>query len=153
MRYFITFSCYGAHLHGEESGSVDRRHNLYGSRLLGTNPQLASAESREMQQAPYQLDPDSRAAVMDALQNVCLHRGWTLLAAHVRTNHAHAIVEAGVRPEKVMSDFKSYASRGSRLSIERSRLSIERSRLSIERSRLSIEHSPANTKRPCQPTI
>jgi REP element-mobilizing transposase RayT len=112
MRYFITFSCYGAHLHGEESGSVDRRHNLYGSRLLGTNPQLASAESREMQQAPYQLDPDSRAAVMDALQNVCLHRGWTLLAAHVRTNHAHAIVEAGVRPEKVMSDFKSYASRG-----------------------------------------
>ncbi|HEX4135855.1 MAG TPA: hypothetical protein VHY84_14670 [Bryobacteraceae bacterium] len=27
MRYFITFSCYGLHLHGDESGSVDRRHN------------------------------------------------------------------------------------------------------------------------------
>ena len=30
----------------------------------------------------------------------------------VRTTHVHVIVEAHVRPEKVMSDFKSYASRG-----------------------------------------
>jgi len=40
-----------------------------------------------------------------------MHRGWSLLAAHVRTNHVHAIVEADVRPEKVMNEFKSYASR------------------------------------------
>ena len=30
MRYFITFARYGARLHGDESGSVDRRHNLVG---------------------------------------------------------------------------------------------------------------------------
>ena len=41
-----------------------------------------------------------------------MNRGWSLLAAHVRTNHMHAMVEADVRPEKVMNDFKSYASRG-----------------------------------------
>jgi REP element-mobilizing transposase RayT len=40
-----------------------------------------------------------------------LQRGWGLLAAHVRTNHVHAVVEADVRPEKVMNSFKSYASR------------------------------------------
>ena len=34
-----------------------------------------------------------------------------LLAAHVRTNHVHAVVEADLRPEKVMNEFKSYASR------------------------------------------
>ena len=39
------------------------------------------------------------------------HRGWNLLAAHVRTNHVHVIVEAEVQPEKVMNDFKAYASR------------------------------------------
>jgi len=33
------------------------------------------------------------------------------LAAHVRANHVHVIVEADVRPEKVMIDFKAYASR------------------------------------------
>ena len=65
-----------------------------------------------MNQAPYSLDRDSRAAVLEALREVCLHRGWNLLAAHVRTNHVHVVVEAEVRPEKVMNDFKSYASRG-----------------------------------------
>jgi len=65
-----------------------------------------------MNQAPYLLDRDSRAAVLGALREVCRQRGWSLLAAHVRTNHVHVVVEAEVRPEKVMKDFKSYASRG-----------------------------------------
>ncbi|HUQ93310.1 MAG TPA: transposase [Bryobacteraceae bacterium] len=65
-----------------------------------------------MNQAPYLLDRNSRAAVLAALHEVCLHRGWSLLAAHVRTNHVHVAVEADVPPEKVMTDFKSYASRG-----------------------------------------
>ena len=33
------------------------------------------------------------------------------MAAHVRTNHVHAIVEAEVRPEKIMNEFKAYGSR------------------------------------------
>ena len=110
MRYFITFACYGDHLHGNESGSVDRSHNLPGSRLLEADPRRASAERQRMNQAPYWLDRDSRAAVLEALREVCLHRCWSLLAAHVRTNHVH-VVEAEVQPEKVMNDFKSYASR------------------------------------------
>jgi REP element-mobilizing transposase RayT len=65
-----------------------------------------------MKQVPYSLDRDGRATVLEALREVCLHRGWSLLAAHVRTNHVHVVVEAEVRPEKVMNDFKSYASRG-----------------------------------------
>jgi len=65
-----------------------------------------------MKQTPYLLDRVGRAAVLEALREVCLHRGWSLLAAHVRTNHVHAIVEAEIRPEKIMNDFKSYASRG-----------------------------------------
>ena len=34
-----------------------------------------------------------------------------MLAAHVRSNHVHVIVEAGIRPERIMNEFKSYASR------------------------------------------
>ncbi|HEX4228538.1 MAG TPA: transposase [Bryobacteraceae bacterium] len=41
----------------------------------------------------------------------CAHRGWNLLAAHVRSNHVHAVVTADVRPERIMNEFKSYASR------------------------------------------
>ena len=64
-----------------------------------------------MSQPPYRLDQDGRAAVLAAVQGHCAHRGWMLLAAHVRTNHLHVILEAEVRPEKVMNKFKSYASR------------------------------------------
>lgn len=64
-----------------------------------------------MLQPPYRLDQESRAAVLSVLRKHCDHRGWNLLAAHVRTNHIHAIVEADVPPEKVMNEFKSYASR------------------------------------------
>ena len=65
-----------------------------------------------MDQEPYRLDPDSRAAALDAIRELCLHRNWNLLAAHVRTNHVHLVVEADIRPEKIMNDCKSYASRG-----------------------------------------
>jgi REP element-mobilizing transposase RayT len=34
-----------------------------------------------------------------------------VLAAHVRSNHVHTVVEAEVPPERVMSDFKAYGSR------------------------------------------
>ena len=111
MRYFITFACYGARMHGDESGSVDQHHDVFGDRLLEHDPQRAAAERRSMNQSPYELDPDSRAVVLQALKQVCRYRGWNLLAAHVRSNHVHIIVEAEVPPEKAMNDFKAYASR------------------------------------------
>ena len=111
QRYFITFSCYGAHLHGDESGSVDRRHNLPGSRLLDADSSRTAAERDLMNQSPYLLDEGRRDIVLRTLREVCAHRGWSLIAAHVRTTHVHIVVEAAVRPEKVMNDVKSYASR------------------------------------------
>src|SRR5260370_39462075 len=111
MRSFITFSCYGGHLHGHESVSVDLDHNLPGSRLLEAHQQRAAAERQLMDQPPYSLDPTCRGIVLEALGQVCLHRGWRLLAAHVRTTHVHVIVETDIRPERIMGDFKSYSSR------------------------------------------
>ena len=111
MRYLITFACYGAHLHGDETGSVDRHHNRYGSPGLTSDPQRASAERQVMGHSPYLLDSRRRLVVLNVLRESCLHYGWTLLAAHVRTNHVHVVVEAAVPPEKAMHAFKSYASR------------------------------------------
>ena len=47
-----------------------------------------------MDQPPYGLDAMRRDAVLEAIQQVCAHRGWCLLAAHVRTTHVHTVVEA-----------------------------------------------------------
>jgi len=111
VTYLITFACYGCHLHGSESGSVDRAHNVRGTPLLETNPARAAADGKHMDQAPYNLDQIRRAAVLEAIQEVCGQRGWSLLAAHVRSNHVHTVVQAQVPPERVMNDFKAYASR------------------------------------------
>lgn len=111
MRYFITFSCYGARLHGDESGSVDRSHNLFGGRMLEPDAKLVASERLEMIQAPYVLDHAGREAVLAAIRKHCSHRNWKLLAAHVRSNHVHVIVDADSQPERVMNEFKSYASR------------------------------------------
>lgn len=105
------FACYGARLHGDESGSVDRCHNLVGGRLLEPNAQRVPAERREMLQDSYVLDQEGRTMVLTAIQRHCTHRGWNLLVAHVRSNHVHVIVEAEARPERIMNEFKSYASR------------------------------------------
>jgi REP element-mobilizing transposase RayT len=71
----------------------------------------AAADGERMDQAPYNLDQIRRDAVLEAIQEVCRQRGWSLLAVHVRSNHVHAVVQAEVPPERVMNDFKAYASR------------------------------------------
>jgi REP element-mobilizing transposase RayT len=111
VTYLITFACYGCHLHGDESGSVDRNHNVPGHRVVDPDEARASRERDLMDQAPYFLNASIRGPVLDAIQEVCSHRQWTLLAAHVRANHVHTVVEADARPEKVMGDFRSYTSR------------------------------------------
>ena len=111
MVYLITFACYGCHLHGGESGSVDREHNAPGTPILKVDSARAAFEVELMDQAPYHLDQIRRDAVLEAIHEVCVHRGWNLLAAHVRSNHVHTVVDSDVPPERVMGDFKAYASR------------------------------------------
>jgi REP element-mobilizing transposase RayT len=98
-------------MHGEESGSVDREHNAFGGRLIEADPKRLRAEKQRMDQPPYNLDRDRREAVLAAIIERCAGRHWDLRAAHVRMNHVHIVVEADVRPERVMNDLKSYASR------------------------------------------
>jgi REP element-mobilizing transposase RayT len=112
MTYLITFSCYGSRIHGCPNGSVDREHNIPGSPTLPPTPARVADERARMAQPPYLLgDETSRETVLVAIQEVCTHRGWTLLAAHVRTTHVHAVVEAESPPEPILNAFKAYATR------------------------------------------
>jgi REP element-mobilizing transposase RayT len=64
-----------------------------------------------MGQIPYTLDETRRSVTLRAIREVCEKKDWTLLAAHVRTNHVHIVVQAEAPPEWAMSTFKRYASR------------------------------------------
>jgi REP element-mobilizing transposase RayT len=111
VTYLITFACYGCHLHGNESGSVDREHNVPGTRLVAADSKRVSAERRRMDQPPYCMDRKRRDAVLASLLERCSQCNWRLLAAQVRTNHVHIVVEGEAAPERIMNDLKSYASR------------------------------------------
>src|SRR5580698_7900688 len=100
MTYLITFSCYGSHIHGDESGSVDRNHTLFGGRGLDSNPHRTFAETHQMDQPSYIMDAARRDAVLAAIVERCSSRGWTFRRAWT-----------GIQPERIMNDLKSYTSR------------------------------------------
>jgi REP element-mobilizing transposase RayT len=111
MTYLITFTAYGCHLHGDESGSVDRGHNLPGNRVLDTDPQRESAEIARMNQMPYQLDTSRHQIVLAAIRERCTSQSWHLFAAHVRATHVHLVIDADSHPNRIMNDLKPFASR------------------------------------------
>ena len=79
--------------------------------MLEPDLQRLTRERQRMVDDPYLLDEEGRAVVLASLRKHCFQRGWNLLAAHVRSNHVHAVVESEIRPERIMNEFKSYASR------------------------------------------
>ena len=111
LAYFVTYHTYGTWLHGSEQGSVDRKHNIPNTPMLPPNSAREEKIRRSMIQPPYTLDEPRRVVVLSTIQEVCQYRNWLLFAAHVRSNHVHVIVQSPSAPEKVMNDFKGYASR------------------------------------------
>ncbi len=109
--YFITFTTYGTWLHGRDSGSVDREHNLPNTPFLAPNAELEVTRKNAMRQQPYHLDEQRRTVVLRTILEATRHRCWKLWAVHVRTNHVHVVVTARDKPEKVMSDLKAWSSR------------------------------------------
>src|SRR5258708_508301 len=114
LAYFITFTCYGSHLHGEGPGSLDRKHNAVGARHLAPDAARHTASELRMRDRPYVLDAQRRETVLQSIQETSALRGWTLLAAHIRTSHIHVVLDADEPPEIVMHDLKAFATRSLR---------------------------------------
>ena len=111
LAYFLTMHTYGTWLHGRAPGSVDAEHCTFGTPFAPTNPEREADNAARLVHAPVTLDQAWRTAVQAAIVEVCAYREWTLLAVHVRTTHVHAVVAAAAKPEKVLNDFKAYATR------------------------------------------
>src|SRR2546428_2272677 len=94
LAYLITFTCYETRLHRDPRGSVDDEHNVWGSPPLPPCYNRVQAHLGRLRHAPYLLDKPRRRIVLGAIKEVCRFRKWILLAAHVRTTHAHAVVHA-----------------------------------------------------------
>jgi REP element-mobilizing transposase RayT len=109
--YFLTFTTYGTWLHGDDRGSADRDHHTPGEPYLEADPALRTYRANLMTSPPYRMDEADRAVVLGAMVRHAGIRGWHLLSAHVRTNHVHLVVTADAAPERMLTEFKAYATR------------------------------------------
>jgi REP element-mobilizing transposase RayT len=114
LAYLITFRCYGTWLHGDHRGSMDRKHNTYGTAKIPSNPRLESSDAEQLKHLSITLDASQRQIVEKAVREVCVYRKYILRAINVRTNHVHTVVTAAEKPEPVLDTFKSYATRALR---------------------------------------
>jgi REP element-mobilizing transposase RayT len=111
LAYFLTWHTYGTWLPGHSSGSVDAEHCEVGRLFAPPDPGQLARSAAKLVHAPVTLDKPRRTAVLAAVVEVCAYRRWMLLALHVRNAHVHAVVAAKAAPEKVLNDFKAYATR------------------------------------------
>lgn len=80
LAYLLTFTCYGTWLHGDDRGSIDRRHNAFDAPGLEPKGGWLDAARSRLRSASVHLDVESRRCI-------------------------------GLRPERVLSDLKSWSSR------------------------------------------
>jgi len=111
LGYLLTFTCYGARLHGDELGSVDREHNVPGTPYASPDAVRLTSTKERMIGEPFRLDATRRGIVLAGIQTGCERRAWDLLAVHVRSNHVHVVLAAEEKPAKILEGLKAYASR------------------------------------------
>lgn len=114
VAYLLTFSTYGTHLPGSEKGWVDAQHCIPGSPMLPHNPKREAYWRSRLHKPPWILDRDARLIALRAILEVCRYREWMPYAIHVRSSHVHAVIGGTVKPERMLSDFKAYATRALR---------------------------------------
>ncbi|MGI9065992.1 MAG: transposase [Pyrinomonadaceae bacterium] len=114
LAYLITFRCYGTWLHGDDRGSMDPKHNVYGAVKIKPNRALQQSDIKQLKHPPQYLNAPKRRVVEDAVREVCDHRKYFLRAFNIRTNHVHSVVTVMRKPEPVLISFQAYSTRALR---------------------------------------
>jgi len=113
LAYLLTFRTFGTWLHGDERTSVRRDGwNIYGAPRIQPNERLEKWMIEEMRQPLFILNEDMRGTVDRAIKETCAERGFGLKAANVRSNHAHVVLSAARKPERIIDALKA---RGTKL--------------------------------------
>ncbi len=112
LAYLITFRTFGTWLHGDERTSVKRNGwNVFGAPRIRPNDKLEKWMLDEMNQTAFILTDSMRTTVERAVRELCARRGYILGAVNVRTNHAHSVITATQKPERIADALKANATK------------------------------------------
>jgi REP element-mobilizing transposase RayT len=122
-RYWLsTWTTYGAWLPGDQRGFVSEIRDEEGQKMLHNVPGTACDADITLLQGyarsimtgeAVRLDLPQAQAVAAQLRETATYRGWQLLALAVMANHVHVFVgvSGDPDPEKLLGDFKAWATR------------------------------------------
>ena len=107
LAFFITWTCYGTHLPGDDRGWT-KWHK--GEQV--PQPRLEDWCRDRMSESAIVLYPAQRAIVERVVRDHCTIRGWTLHAVNCRSNHCHVVVTASnYDGEQVRDQLKAWGTR------------------------------------------
>jgi REP element-mobilizing transposase RayT len=107
LAYFITWTVYGSHLQGAETGWMKR-----GRGPEVAQPLLNAWHSERLNHLVELLDDQSRHCVVGAVTEICQFRNWKCWIANARTNHVHVVVTAiGFSGDTVRDQLKAKCTR------------------------------------------
>ena len=113
--YFLTFSTYGTHLPGDLRGWVRKLQPAPGTKQALPCPNLELHITTTLVPDAFHLSTlEQQNCVLHAIQETCRYKEWRLIAAHVRTDHVHCLLQGLVTPEVMLSTLKAYATRALR---------------------------------------
>jgi REP element-mobilizing transposase RayT len=92
LAYFITFTCYGTWLHGDDRGSWWRNAQTLREYFVPPDPKLVESMRRRMKHPATSMNGPMRKCVREGIVAHCQFKGWVLHALAVRTNHVHVVV-------------------------------------------------------------
>ena len=107
LAYFLTWTCYGTWLPGDERGWTKWHKGEH-----VPQPLLADWSLQRMIDKPIVLNETERAIVEETIGQHCELRGWNLHAVNCRSNHCHAVVTAASHDgEQVRDQLKAWSTR------------------------------------------
>jgi REP element-mobilizing transposase RayT len=110
--YLITIRTFGTWLHGDSRESVSRNGgNIYDTPRSPPNERLEKWMIEEMKSHAFLLTKEQRRVVEKSVKDLCDRRGYTLHAQNARTNHAHIVLTAQRKPERIIVDLKANATK------------------------------------------
>lgn len=111
LAFLLTWTTYGAWLHGDPRGSIERGGTKSLPKLIEPNEALYALRRSQMKHPPLLLDAPRRNAVQAAIEEHCKFKQWKLFGLAVRTNHVHVVVGATQQPSRILNALKAWATR------------------------------------------
>ncbi len=119
--WLLTSTTYGTWLPGDPRGFVSNvtdetgkgvRHNEPGTPCDADMPRLQHFMRAALAGPPIYFTKEHADAILAQFQETAGYREWLLLAVAIMANHFHLVVgvKGDPKPDKLLGDFKSYAS-------------------------------------------